>query len=279
MSGINFFRTEDLEGITEFYMEELDMDLWLDQEYCKILKHGNMILGFCESETKDEGGTITFFYSRKEKVDEMYEKFKSSARDEPSENERFDIYQFFAEDPEGRTLEFQTFLHQLKPYMDGEELLKKRRSVRSYRHKKIPKNILEDIFENCRYAPTSKNSQSYYFVPIEDEEMIRFMAERRGRNSAPIGEAPMAVAICVDHKKTGRPKQDGDIAAYHLMLAAWLHGLGTCWIAAMDREDVKDKLGIPQDHYVATVTPLGYPKEIPEVPERKEAEDFVESIR
>lgn len=278
MSGINFFRSEDLRSIEEFYTEELGMDLWLDQERCKIMKDGNFLLGFCEGETVDEGGTITFFYRTKERVDEMYEKFKDRAREEPSENDLFRIYQFFAEDPEGRTLEFQTFLHGLEPYVEGIELLEGRRSVRKYRGEEVSEETMRKLYETCRFAPTSRNSQSYYFVPIEDREIVEFMAERRGSNSAPIAEAPMAVAICCDPGKTGRPKQDGDIAAYHFMLTAWSHGLGTCWIAAMDREDVKEKLGIPQDHYVATVTPLGYPKEVPEAPSRKEAREFVKRM-
>ncbi len=278
MSGMNFFRSRDLETIQDFYMEELGMELWLDQDKCKIVKDGNLLLGFCESETMDEGGTITLFYRTKEEVDEMYEKFKDRARGEPSENDFFQIYQFFAEDPEGRTLEFQTFLHKLEPYLEGIELLKNRRSVREYKDEDISEKTLQKIFETCRFAPTSKNSQSYYFIPMRDREVIEFMADRRGRNSQPIAEAPMAVAICSDPEKTGRPKQDGDIASYHFMLTAWSHGLGTCWIAAMDRKDVKEKMGVPQDHYVATVTPLGYPKEVPEPPSRKGAEEFVKRI-
>ncbi|MEF8831961.1 MAG: nitroreductase family protein [Candidatus Thermoplasmatota archaeon] len=278
MTGMNFFRSKELETITEFYREELDMDLWLDQDKCKIVKDGNLLVGFCESETMDEGGTITFFYRTKEEVDEMYEKFKDRARGEPSENDFFQVYQFFAEDPEGRTLEFQTFLHKLNPYMEGIELLQNRRSVREYKDEEVSEETLQKIFETCRFAPTSRNSQSYYFIPIKDREVIEFMAERRGSNSQPIAEAPMAVAICCDSEETGRPKQDGDIAAYHFTLTAWAHGLGTCWIAAMDREDVKDKLEIPQDHYVATVTPLGYPKEVPETPSRKEAKEFVKRM-
>ena len=85
----------------------------------------------------------------------------------------------------------------------------------------------------------------------------------------------MAVAICSDPDKSRRHIQDGVIAAYHFMLAAWFYGLGTCWIAAMDRDDVKDKLGIPKHHYVATITPLGYPEFIPEPPPRKPAKEFV----
>ncbi len=278
MTGMNFFRSKDLETTTEFYMEELDMDLWLDQDKCKIVKDGNLLIGFCEGETVDEGGTITFFYRTKEEVDEMYEKFKDRARGEPSENDFFQVYQFFAEDPEGRTLEFQTFLHHLEPYLEGIDLLEGRRSVREYTDEEVPEETLQKIFETCRFAPTSRNSESYYFIPIEDREIIEFMSERRGRNSQPIAEAPMAVAICCDSEETGRPKQDGDIGAYHFMLTAWAHGLGTCWIAAMDREDVKEKLGIPKEHYVATVTPLGYPEEVPETPSREDADHYVKRI-
>ncbi len=278
MTGMNFFRSKDLETTKEFYMEELEMDLWLDQDKCKIVKDGNLLIGFCEGETIDEGGTITFFYRTKEEVDEMYEKFEDRAKGEPSENDFFQVYQFFAEDPEGRTLEFQTFLHKLEPYMEGIELLENRRSVREFKDEEVSEERLQKIFETCRFAPTSRNAQAYYFMPIRDREIVEFMSERRGRNSAPIREAPMAIAICCDSEETGRPKQDGDIAAYHFMLTAWSHGLGTCWIAAMDREDVKEKLGIPQDHYVATVTPLGYLKEVPETPSRKEAEEFVKRI-
>jgi len=278
MTGMNFFRSKELETITEFYRDKLGMELWLDQDKCKVLKDGNLLIGFCESETMDEGGTITFFYRSKEKVDEMYKKFKDRAKGEPSENDFFQIYQFFAEDPEGRTLEFQTFLHKLEPYMEGIELLENRRSVREYKDEGVDEETLQKIFETCRFAPTSRNSQSYYFISIKDRDTVEFMAERRGSNSQPIAEAPMAVAICCDPEKTGRLKQDGDIAAYHFILTAWAHGLGTCWIAAMDREDVKERLGIPQEHYVATVTPLGYPEEVPETPSRKDAEKFVKRI-
>lgn len=256
-------------------MDEIGMDLWLDQGGCIILQHGNMLLGFCEGNEIDDEGTITFFYEKEEKVDQMYKKFKDSAKGEPKENEKFNIYNFFAEDIEGRTIEFQTFLHPLNPYLEGEELLRKRRSVRKYEDKNVPQEVLDSIFETCRLSPTSRNSQGYYFIPIYDRDIIDFMASRRGSSSKPIQEAPMAVAVCCDPEETLRPIQDGCIAAYHLILTAWVYGLGTCWIAAMDRGDVKEKLGIPDEHYVATVTPLGYPEKIPKTPTRKPAKEYI----
>ncbi|MFW6141000.1 MAG: nitroreductase family protein [Candidatus Saliniplasma sp.] len=278
MSGIHFMKTEELEEIKDFYTNKIGMDIWVDQGQCVILKHGNMLLGFCEADEPDTDGVITFFYEDKKQVNEMYDMFEDSVETKPKENETYNIYNFFAKDVEGRTIEFQTFLHPLEPYIDAVELLEGRRSVRDFEEKEVPENVLKEIFETCRYAPTSRNSQSYYFIPIHDRETIEFMAERRAPNSAPIAEAPMAVAICCDPDKTGRVEQDGDIAAYHFMLTAWAHGLGTCWIAAMDREDVKNRLGIEQEHYVATVTPLGYPMEIPKTPSRKPSEEFVREL-
>ncbi len=275
MAGLTFFGTAELGEMIRFYTERLGMKMWLEQEGCTILKHGNLLLGFCESQEPDIQGTITFFYPTKEEVDEMYGKLSHIAVAEPKDNDRYRIYNFFAKDPEGRSIEFQTFLHPLPPYKEGIELLRTRRSVRHFSSRTIQEATLWNIFETCRYSPTSKNTQSYYFIPIRDKYVQKKLANERGASSSPIGNAPMAIAICSDPEKSQRHVKDGVIAAYHFMLAAWSYGLGTCWIADMDREQVKEELGVPIDHYVATVTPLGYPEDVPEPPKRKEAEAFV----
>jgi len=104
---------------------------------------------------------------------------------------------------------------------------------------------------------------------------IVFFAALRGSSTAPLARAPVAVAICADPKKTKRPEQDSCIAAYHFILAAELFGLGTCWLAAMDRQEAKDILEIGREQCIATITPLGYPAEIPKPIKRREARDFV----
>lgn len=278
MSGIIFFRTENLEEITRFYCEKIGAELWLDQGGCVILTHGNLLVGFCERETADTQGVITFFYDTKEDVDRMYSKLEDLAQSEPTKNEQYRIYQFFAKDPEGRTVEFQSFLHPVPSHECGEELLKNRRSIRTFKDKDISEETLWALFETCRFAPTSRNSQSYYFVAIRERKKLELLASLRGESSAPIAEAPMAIAICADPKKSGAYIQDGCIAAYHFLLASRVYGLGTCWIAAMDREEVKEALEVPEEHYVATVTPVGYPTTIPEVPSRRTAKEMVTFI-
>ena len=278
MAGIIFFKTKDLEAMKEFYHSRIGMTIWLVQSDCVILKHSNLLLGFCEREEVDSQGIITFFYPDREDVDEMYQKLQPWTIDEPKENETYGIYHFFIKDPDDRLVEFQAFLYPLDPYLAGDELLLTRRSIRQFQDTVIPDELLWKLFEICRFAPTSRNCQSYRFIVIRDRKVLEFLSALRGGSSAPIAKAPMAVAICTDPDITGQPVQDGCIAAYHFTLAAKAFGLGTCWIAAMDRIDVKEALGIPQEHYIATITPLGYPAERPQAPPRKPANELVDFV-
>jgi nitroreductase len=278
MAGIQFHRTQDLKGVVDFYRDAVGMQVWLQQKDCIILKHGNFLLGFCEREEKDNSGIITFFYGDRSQVDEMYRKLEHRATDKPVKNDKYNIYQFFARDPEDRLVEFQCFLHPLDTYIDGEAMLQSRRSIRSFTDQPVTDDVLWKVFELCRYSPTSRNSQSYSFTVIREPAKLDWLAGVRGSNSAPINRAHLAVAITSDPRKSKRYVQDGCIAAYHFLLSAWLYGLGTCWIAAMDREDVKDALHIPQDHYIATVTPVGYPAESPAPPERRPKDEMVRII-
>lgn len=115
LAGIVFFRTSMLQEIVDFYVTNIGMHVWLEQEDCIILSHGNLLLGFCDHEIPELEGMITFFYPTKEDVDAMYDMLSHIATSQPSENEKYQIYQFVAEDPEGRVLEFQAFLHQIEP--------------------------------------------------------------------------------------------------------------------------------------------------------------------
>jgi len=279
MSGIFFLKTRKLDELKEFYTSQLGCDIWLEQADCTLFRHGNMIFGFCRRDEVDTGGVITFFYETKEAVDCMYEKLREIAISEPESNSKYEIYQFFARDPEGRMLEFQWFDHPVDVHSMGDELLLNRRSHRKFENTEPPQEILDKIFELCRFAPTSMNSQSYYLKVIRDKDTIHRLSKVRGSSTSPIANAPVAVAICTDPALTKRPDQDGCIAAYHFMLAAWCFGLGTCWIAAMDRDIVKEMIGVPNDHYVATVTPLGYPiqRDKP-APERRDVSWFLRDV-
>lgn len=113
MSGIVFFRTEDEDRVVEFYTERVGAAVWLEQDGCTILHHDGFKFGFCGREETDTEGIVTFYYDDRAAVDEMYDRLEDVARGPPEDNEQYEVYQFFADDPDGRTVEFQTFLHPL----------------------------------------------------------------------------------------------------------------------------------------------------------------------
>jgi nitroreductase len=279
MAGIVFCGSRKLQEIKNFYANIIGCRVWLEQQDCIILQHDNFLLGFCNRENAENTGIITFFYNSPVSVDRIYSKLKESAEGSPVLNKKYNIYHFYAADPEGRRLEFQYFEHPIPPYISGEKLLVDRRSQRSYKTTGIPDEIIRNIIDNCRFAPSSHNSQPCYFKVIRNRDIIYRLSELRSSSSTPIARAPLAVAIVSDPAKTKRPIEDGCIMAYHFLLAARLYDLGTCWIAAMDREDVKELLGIPRSHYIATISPLGYPEDMEKAaPPRKPLSSFLPEI-
>ncbi len=112
MAGILFFATTQRETVVDFYMDRLDFEHWLEQEGCTILQRENMLLGFCDAESADTGGIVTIVVDSMGEVETWHTRLQDIAAGEPVENDRFDIYHFFGTDPDGRSIEVQTFLHE-----------------------------------------------------------------------------------------------------------------------------------------------------------------------
>jgi len=116
LGGIVFVKTKNLQALKDFYIERIGCTLWLDQGACAIFQYGNLLLGFCERDTVETQGVYTFFYTDKHEVDHMYSHFKYIATSEPKENTDYQIYHFYAKDPDGRIIEFQHFLNDINPF-------------------------------------------------------------------------------------------------------------------------------------------------------------------
>ncbi|MCK5343523.1 MAG: VOC family protein, partial [Candidatus Heimdallarchaeota archaeon] len=68
---------------------------------------------FCKRDKISKDGLLTFFYKTRQDVDDLYQRLQQWTVTIFAENEKYNIYNFFATDPEGRDLEFQTFLHEI----------------------------------------------------------------------------------------------------------------------------------------------------------------------
>lgn len=261
MSGILFLNTQDLDGIRKFYQAKIGMLLWLDQGGCFILKHGNLMLGFCSGEEIPFGGLITFFYETREEVDEIYRKLKPDADGSPKVNEKYKIYHFYAQDPEGRRLEFQSFMHPLEPFLTGEELLLTRQRVQCFEERAVPKEVLRKIFSLCRYPSSTSESPAYTFSIVQSEDKKNQLIELFEPMNDTIRTAPCIMVVSSERKVDDELLKQVFIGTYHFSLIARLHGLGTDILKEIDREKVKGLLDLPEDDHVILAILLGYPME------------------
>ncbi len=150
--------------------------------------------------------------------------------------------------------------------MDFYEVIKTRRSVRSYKKDDIPEDVLKRVLNAARIAPSGSNRQPWRFIVIKDEQRKKKIAELC-HNQSFIAQAPVVIAGCGRNIHYNRGEWMGDysvlvdvaIAFDHLTLAARAEGLGTCWIGSFDNDAIKNFLGIPADYNVVALTPLGYP--------------------
>ena len=146
---------------------------------------------------------------------------------------------------------------------DQIKLLKERRSIRSYDSKPIEDDILTKILEATRWCMSARNRQPWTFHVIKNKELIKKIAKECTTGPFASG-APLLIAIVGD--KEFSPNW-------------YLHGIGTCWIGRINRDNVKKLLNLKESDDLLTVLPLGYPKgEIPEPRPRKSLDEIVKFI-
>ncbi|MEN6626927.1 MAG: nitroreductase family protein [Candidatus Sumerlaeia bacterium] len=171
--------------------------------------------------------------------------------------------------------------------MDVMEAIRKRRSVRDYEPRPIPREVLESVTEALRLAPSACNFQPWRFVIVTDPD-VRGRLAAACRNQRFIAEAPVIVAGCAltdeSYTRMGGYWNSCDIdvaiALDHLTLAAAGAGLGTCWIGAFSEKDVKEVLGIPKNAKPIGLIVMGYPREgvdLPATPRKSRDQVFGEN--
>jgi len=151
--------------------------------------------------------------------------------------------------------------------MNVMEAIRSRRSVREYDARPIPPDVLEQVTEALRLAPSACNHQPWRFILIRDAA-LREQVAHACHEQMFIAPAPVIVAACAEptmaYPRMGgtwnTAEVDAAIALDHLTLAAVEAGLGTCWIGAFDEDAVKRLLGVPAETKVVALMPLGYPK-------------------
>ena len=164
--------------------------------------------------------------------------------------------------------------------MEVMEAIRTRRSIRKYKPDPVPDDILQDVLNAARLAPSAGNRQPWLFIVVRDPEVKERMKEVYGAEW--FYTAPVIIVAC-GYRDKAWTRSDGKnymevdvtIAMDHLILAAWEKGLGTCWIGAFDPQKAREVLEIPEDAEPVVMTPLGWPAEQPEAKPRKSLDEIV----
>lgn len=164
--------------------------------------------------------------------------------------------------------------------MDFSDLIRKRYSVRAYRRDEVPRDLLEQVLDAARLAPTAANRQPFQIIVLRTAGREQELLEVYHREW--FVHAPIVLAVCATPGKAwvrmdGKVYADVDAAIVmdHMVLAATDLGLGTCWIAAFDPQAARTALRLPDGVEPIAFTPLGYPADEPAMKVRKPISDLV----
>jgi nitroreductase len=179
------------------------------------------------------------------------------------------------------------------------EAINKRRSVRAYDTKAIPRDALNTILGAGNEAPSAMNSQPWRFVVVEDKaakkkllgaalpeakkitelvkdvdpERYEAIKKRYAELPDPVYYSAPTIVFVIGNGRYAA--HSCPLACENMMLAAQSLGLGSCWVGfgAMVTEDpeVRRLLELKEDDAIFGPILLGYPKGEPARPPKKEA--------
>ena len=168
------------------------------------------------------------------------------------------------------------------------EIIRTRRSYRSYQPEQITDEQLNAVLEAGTYAPTSRGLQSPFIVAIQNEELkarlAQMNAEIMGVTTNPYYDAPTYVLVFVP-ADAPNGIQDASLVMENMMLAAHAQGLGSCWIhreremfATEEGKELMQQWGLPEGLVGIAALALGYPNGEPS-PAKPRKEGYTRVIR
>ena len=150
------------------------------------------------------------------------------------------------------------------------ELLRKRRSIRTFTREKVEPATVELLIEALLRAPSSRGLNPREFIVVDDEELLARLSQSKEHGSGFLKNASLAVVVCADETRSDVWVEDCAIASILVQMTALSLGLGSCWAQIRKRmhdgkrsaeEYVRELLGLPEQIRVAAIIGIGHPGE------------------
>lgn len=174
--------------------------------------------------------------------------------------------------------------------VDLMDMIKTRRSIRKYQDKPVPEDLLQQILESVRWAPSWANTQCWEIVIVKEPAIKKSLQATLPPAGNPalkaMVQAPVVLAICTKMGVSGYYKEatttkfgdwmmyDLGLCTQNLCLMAHALGLGTVIVGLFDHQKAGEVLNLPAGYELVTLIPLGYPAKVGGAPKRKEISEF-----
>jgi len=183
----------------------------------------------------------------------------------------------------GKTTEIKsTSKENEKTSREFSDVLKNRRSIRTWEQSNLEKQIFKELVEAAKWAPSSCNRQPWHFIITRSKEKIELLHEVKGQKF--LKDAPNCILILINKKAWSSEQSyeyfsglDAGAAIQNLLLKAEELGLGACWvnwnpksISENDEKKVRESFNIPQNLEVISIIPIGKTESSPPAPGRKD---------
>ena len=170
--------------------------------------------------------------------------------------------------------------------MDVYKTILKRRTIRSFRQRRIPPKELRRMINAARLAPSAANMQPLEFLAVTAKSLCEqtFKQLKWAGYIAPDGDPmpgrePVAyILVLVNKHKVSHPimKRDEQAIRYsfkvdhrdigaacqNIILYAQSKGISSCWVGAINKPELRKLFSIPKYYDIDSVIALGYPKMI-----------------
>jgi len=154
--------------------------------------------------------------------------------------------------------------------MELVEIMRHRRSVRTYTGETIAEEKLEKILQAALLSASGRAKRPWEFIVVREKETLEKLSHCRDHGAAMLAGADCAIVVFGDEEATDVWTEDCSIAMANMYLMADALGVGCCWIQGRGRvaedgqttEDyIRQLLGVPENYRLEATMSLGMPAE------------------
>ncbi len=140
------------------------------------------------------------------------------------------------------------------------DAIQNKRAIREFSDEPLQPAHIERILNAGRRAQSSKNSQPWHFIAVQDKGRLAQLAGL-GAGMGHVAGAALCIVIVVptENERTLWHFFDSGQSAAYMQLAATELGIGSCLGTIYQPDGARDLLGIPDDHQTRLVISFGYP--------------------